>query len=77
MVVRDTGGYVFGVFTPLKWEQQLEFYGSGETFLFTFGVGEKIKTFKWTAKNSLFMYSDSEGLGVGAEYSYSWSRIMV
>jgi hypothetical protein len=34
LLVRDTGGYVFGAFCPEAWKPSPRFFGTGETFVF-------------------------------------------
>jgi len=34
LLVRDTGGYVFGAFCPEVWRPNPRFFGTGETFVF-------------------------------------------
>ena len=36
IVIRDKGGFIFGAFCTEKWVKSTKFYGTGETFLFTF-----------------------------------------
>jgi len=42
------------------------FYGTGESFLFTFNNSEEdVKFFKWTSANDHIQYSDESSIGVG------------
>ena len=38
LVVRDTGGYVFGCYAPEAWRIAPRYYGTGETFVFQLQV---------------------------------------
>ena len=38
LIVKDFEGYVFGGFCSNNWEMNHGFYGTGESFLFTFKV---------------------------------------
>lgn len=70
LVVQDAEGNILGGFASQPWEQRGRFYGSGETFVFSFrhplGGGEReLRIYTWTSRNSYFMYSDSELLAMG------------
>lgn len=41
LIVRDSGGYVFGCFTPMPWKPSPRYYGTGETFVFQLQVGAR------------------------------------
>ena len=59
IVMRDFDNYIFGVFCSDPLKQNQLFYGSGETFLFTFKDTIEISPFKWTNKyNSDFVHSN-------------------
>eukprot|EP00928_Gymnodinium_smaydae_P036298 TRINITY_DN25389_c0_g3_i2.p1 TRINITY_DN25389_c0_g3~~TRINITY_DN25389_c0_g3_i2.p1 ORF type:complete len:750 (-),score=194.20 TRINITY_DN25389_c0_g3_i2:268-2517(-) len=82
-LVKDHEGYVFGGFAPAAWEPRGKFYGSGEAFVFSFGLLEKAVAggkmpepaiYPWTSKNSFFMYADSHGLGMGGgDGHFAWT----
>jgi NAD(P)-dependent dehydrogenase (short-subunit alcohol dehydrogenase family) len=64
IVILDTNKNVFGAMTVSKvYESKHSFYGTGESFLFTF-VPE-FKVFHWTGENSFFIRSLSDGLEFG------------
>lgn len=70
LVVQDAEGNVLGGFAPQAWEQRGRFYGSGESFVFSFrrplgGGEEELQVFTWTSQNSYFMYSDADLLAMG------------
>ena len=52
LLIEDTNGYKFGAFASQEWKIHKHFYGTGETFLFTFkDTEEDIKYFRWTGAN--------------------------
>jgi len=70
LVVQDFKGWVFGAFCSDSWMRGQQFYGKGETFLFSFKDGKKINSYLWTGKNYDFQFADSDGLAVGIGDKY-------
>ena len=70
LVIQDFKGWVFGAFCSESWVRSQNFYGKGETFLFSFRKGKKINSFTWTGKNYEFQFADSEGLALGMGEKY-------
>ncbi|KAK3087028.1 hypothetical protein FSP39_000610 [Pinctada imbricata] len=64
MVVKDTRDNIFGALTSCELKQSDHFYGTGESFLFTFWP--EFKVFRWTGDNSLFIKGSSESIAIGA-----------
>jgi len=50
LVVQDSQGYVFGGFCNEAWHPSSKFYGTGETFLFTFKKTDKPTVWRWTGE---------------------------
>lgn len=68
MIIQDSNGYKFGCFASWDWETKKHFYGTGESFLFTFHNSEEdLKYFKWTGKNDNIQYSDRDSLAMGGD----------
>lgn len=65
IVVRDTQGNIFGALTSDPPRISSHFYGTGETYLFTFYQDEYL-TFKWTGENEHFIQGDANALCIGA-----------
>eukprot|EP00878_Enallax_costatus_P009539 GHUV01009969.1.p1 GENE.GHUV01009969.1~~GHUV01009969.1.p1 ORF type:complete len:543 (+),score=153.99 GHUV01009969.1:403-2031(+) len=67
LVVRDTGGYVFGAFCTEPWKPSPRFFGTGETLVFQLEPHKVM--FPWKVKSALkndfFMYAQQDSLGVG------------
>uniref|UniRef100_A0A8C3K820 TLDc domain-containing protein n=1 Tax=Calidris pygmaea TaxID=425635 RepID=A0A8C3K820_9CHAR len=63
LLIRDTEAQAFGVFSATAICCSNGFYGTGETFLFSFSP--ELKVFRWTGRNNLFMKGDVDLLMVG------------
>ncbi|GMF10171.1 unnamed protein product [Phytophthora lilii] len=68
LVVKDAEGNVFGGFASDEWHRAFHYYGTGESFLFSFAnsssAGGFIK-YQWSRKNSYFMLCSDESLIMG------------
>lgn len=67
ILIQDHHNHVLGAYlnNPIKIQKQ--FYGNGEIFLFQL-VESQIASYKWSYKNSYFIYADQDGFGVGMGY---------
>ena len=54
MIVEDSHGYKFGSFVFDEWNHGKNFYGSGESFVYTFQDKEEVEVFYGTGNNSIF-----------------------
>nr|XP_055076833.1 oxidation resistance protein 1b isoform X1 [Misgurnus anguillicaudatus]XP_055076834.1 oxidation resistance protein 1b isoform X1 [Misgurnus anguillicaudatus]XP_055076835.1 oxidation resistance protein 1b isoform X1 [Misgurnus anguillicaudatus] len=63
MVVKDSDGQLFGALASEPLKVSDSFYGTGETFLFTFCPDFEV--FKWTGDNLFFMKGDPDSLAFG------------
>jgi hypothetical protein len=74
LLVKDNYGSCFGFYgnEALKESRtNFSYYGSGETFLFTFMSGSNdIKPYYWTKKNDFFILVTSNGIEFGAGENY-------
>ncbi|XP_069751321.1 nuclear receptor coactivator 7 isoform X2 [Narcine bancroftii] len=72
LVVKDTCGQLFGALTSHPPKPSDYYYGTGETFLYTFNLDFKI--FQWTGENSFFIKGslDSLALGGGSGHFGLW-----
>jgi len=43
LVIKDTKGHVFGAFCTEEWRSGTEFFGTGESFVFTFHDGDDLQ----------------------------------
>ncbi|XP_059683336.1 TLD domain-containing protein 2 [Gavia stellata] len=64
LLIRDTEAQAFGAFSASTIRCSNGFYGTGETFLFSFSP--ELKVFRWTGRNNFFMKGDVDLLMVGA-----------
>lgn len=68
LLIQDSNGWKFGCYASSDWEVNRHFYGTGESFLFTFeDTEEQIKTFRWTGGNDNIQYSDNESIAMGGD----------
>lgn len=66
LFIEDDGGYKFGAYTTEDWKIHKHFYGTGESFLFTFrDTEEDVEFYKWSGFNEHIQYSDKGSIAVG------------
>ncbi|XP_072459391.1 oxidation resistance protein 1 isoform X5 [Notamacropus eugenii] len=63
MVIKDSDGQVFGALASEPFKVSDGFYGTGETFVFTFSP--EFEVFKWTGDNMFFIKGDMDALAFG------------
>ncbi|XP_039592907.1 oxidation resistance protein 1-like isoform X2 [Polypterus senegalus] len=63
MVIKDSDGQIFGAVASEPFKVSDCFYGTGETFLFTFCPDFEV--FKWTGDNMFFIKGDMDSLAFG------------
>ncbi|XP_072426690.1 oxidation resistance protein 1a isoform X5 [Chiloscyllium punctatum] len=63
LVIKDSDGQIFGALASEPFKVSDCFYGTGETFLFTFHP--EFKIFKWTGDNMFFIKGDMDSLAFG------------
>ncbi|XP_033727121.1 oxidation resistance protein 1-like isoform X2 [Pecten maximus] len=64
LVVHDTSDNIFGAVTSQALKMSDHFYGTGESFLYTFYP--EFKVFHWTGDNDFFLKGNAESLFIGA-----------
>ncbi|XP_072535561.1 nuclear receptor coactivator 7 isoform X1 [Salminus brasiliensis] len=63
LVIKDMHNQVFGAFSTHPFRVSEHYYGTGETFLYTFSP--EIKVFRWTGENSYFVKGNLDSLQIG------------
>ncbi|KAM4027991.1 oxidation resistance protein 1 isoform 2-T2 [Anomaloglossus baeobatrachus] len=63
LVIKDSDAQIFGALASEPFKISDGFYGTGETFLFTFCP--EFKVFKWTGDNMFFIKGDMDSLAFG------------
>ncbi|XP_054156616.1 oxidation resistance protein 1-like [Oppia nitens] len=67
MIIEDTYGSIFGALISCSLRVSDHFYGTGETFLFTFGTdSSQLLVYPWTGENLFFVKGDQNSLSLGA-----------
>ena len=66
IVIKEFDKYIFGAFMPISWTTSSVFYGSGESFLYTFRNSQTIHCYYATMKDDCFVCSNHEGIIFGA-----------
>jgi hypothetical protein len=71
LVIKDDNQNVFGVYVSEEFRNNPHgFYGTGETFLFTYYKTERIHIFPTTGINDYYVYSDDKILCFGCSDNY-------
>uniref|UniRef100_A0A8C2CHX7 Oxidation resistance protein 1 n=1 Tax=Cyprinus carpio TaxID=7962 RepID=A0A8C2CHX7_CYPCA len=63
LVIKDSDGQIFGALASEPFKVSEGFYGTGETFLFTFYP--EFEAYKWTGDNLFFIKGDMDSLAFG------------
>nr|XP_055041722.1 nuclear receptor coactivator 7 isoform X1 [Misgurnus anguillicaudatus] len=63
LVIRDMDNQIFGAFSTHPFRVSEHYYGTGETFLYTFCP--EIKVFRWSGENSYFVKGNLDSLQIG------------
>ncbi|KAA0708168.1 Nuclear receptor coactivator 7 140 kDa estrogen receptor-associated protein [Triplophysa tibetana] len=63
LVIRDMNNQMFGAFSTHPFRVTEHYYGTGETFLYTFCP--EIKVFRWSGENSYFVKGNTDSLQIG------------
>ncbi|XP_035402039.1 oxidation resistance protein 1 isoform X9 [Cygnus atratus] len=75
LVIKDSDGQIFGALASEPFKVSDGFYGTGETFLFTFSPDFEV--FKWTGDNMFFIKGDMDSLafGGGGSSPMQWKSV--
>lgn len=67
LVVMDSAHYVFGGFAASAWEVSKGYFGTGDSFLFSFGTCEEVQIYRPTYFNEYYQACDKDGLSMGSD----------
>ncbi len=67
MIIEDNKGCKFGGMCFEQWAPSKQFYGTGDTFVFTFGAGDEVKAFRSTGNNFMYQYFDKRCIMIGGD----------
>ncbi|KDO32128.1 hypothetical protein SPRG_03345 [Saprolegnia parasitica CBS 223.65] len=70
VVVQDDQNVIFGGFASDEWHHALNYYGNGESFLFTFENGASVTKHPWSRKNNYFQLCSEDALIMGGGGSF-------
>jgi hypothetical protein len=71
LVIKDDNDNVFGVYASEEFKNNSHgFYGTGETFLFTFYKTERVHKFNSSGVNDYYIYSDDKIMCFGCSDNY-------
>jgi len=63
VVVETTKGEIFGGFASEEWQDSANYYGIGESFVFSFN--SKFECYPWSYLNTMIMLSNDECIAMG------------
>ena len=63
----DEYWYKFGTLQFEDWMPRKKFFGTGESFVFSFKTGDEVNVYNGTGKNQMYQYMDSTCIGVGGD----------
>ncbi|CAI2360256.1 unnamed protein product [Moneuplotes crassus] len=68
LIIQDSNGWKFGAYAASDWEIKKHFYGTGESFLFTFkDTDQNISTYKWTGENDNIQHCGETSIAMGGD----------
>ncbi len=65
LVIQTVDGAEYGCYCASEWKNTPSYYGSGESFIFSYENNNKINVYKWTGINTFFQYSNNEQIAMG------------
>jgi hypothetical protein len=74
VAIRDTGSSLFGCFVTAPWKRnpQPNYYGSGESFIWSLAEDGEVRTYRWSEQNNYFQSSTADFLAVGGGGHYAF-----
>ena len=72
LVIKDAGNGIFGGYLTESLKYTQRYYGSGESFVFSFSSITQAKIYPWSKLNSYFIHSDETHIGMGGGGSFAF-----
>ncbi|KAK1939404.1 TLD domain-containing protein 2 [Phytophthora citrophthora] len=70
VVVKTAKGDTFGGFVSGEWQTSANYYGVGESFVFS--CNTNFKCYPWSFLNTMVMFSNDEGIAMGGGGDFAW-----
>lgn len=67
IVVMDSAHYVFGGFAASAWELNKTYFGTGDSFLYSFGDSEELQVYRPTYFNEYYQACDQDCFSMGSD----------
>jgi len=67
LVIKDDNQHILGGYLSESIRNSQKFYGTGETFVFSFHNSERLHTYPATMENEYFIYSDDDVIALGCD----------
>jgi hypothetical protein len=65
LIVKDTNDNVFGAFNVEQWAIHQDYFGTGESFLFSFKKDKPFEAYFWSGKNNFIQFANDDAIGIG------------
>eukprot|EP00397_Hematodinium_sp_SG-2012_P045251 GEMP01050758.1.p1 GENE.GEMP01050758.1~~GEMP01050758.1.p1 ORF type:complete len:278 (+),score=33.87 GEMP01050758.1:467-1300(+) len=65
LLIRDFNNRVFGGFASESWEPSGKYFGTGESFVFSFDAAGEFNIFPWAARNEFIQFADETMIAMG------------
>jgi hypothetical protein len=70
IICEDEKGHKFGAMCFEEWVHREKFYGTGESFVFSFHDTDFCKIYTGTGNNQMYQYMDKTCIGIGGDKDF-------